>query len=122
MSKLGAISVDFDGTIVDAKFPEIGNPKEHAFEVLKELQAAGFELILWTCREDDNRGRQLLTKAVDFCRQNGLEFDYVNGPSINDFREDRSLQRKPHCICYIDDKNLGGFPGWLEVRRILLGK
>lgn len=120
--KKGAISIDFDGTIVEHHFPRIGPEKEYAFEVMKELKQAGWELILWTCREDDDRGNTYLTDAVEFCRQNGVEFDAVNGTTENDFREGRSLQRKPHCQFYIDDKNLNGFPGWLEVRRIILGK
>jgi len=35
------LSIDFDGTLVKHKFPEIGEPMPHAFEVLKDLQRAG---------------------------------------------------------------------------------
>ena len=48
MVKPTLIAVDFDGTITDGDFPRVGTEQPHAFEVMKELQDAGFELILWT--------------------------------------------------------------------------
>lgn len=115
--------IDFDGTIVEHRFPEIGEPLPEAFEVLKELKEAGWKLILWTCREDDGYkiDRQYLAAAVEFCRENGVEFDAVNGPlKEHDFRPEHTLRRKPYGHCYIDDRNLGGFPGWNVVRKVLL--
>ncbi len=48
----GVLLIDFDGTVVEHKFPKIGKPLPQAFEVLKELQKEGWKLILWTCREN----------------------------------------------------------------------
>ncbi len=116
-----SICVDFDGTIVGHEFPKIGEEMPHAFEVMKELQEAGYRLILWTCREDEGPNRQYLTDAVNFCAENGVEFDAVNKTIEEvEFRPKECLQRKPYCQYFIDDRNLGGFPGWLEVRRMLL--
>lgn len=112
-------TIDFDGTIVDHHYPEIGTPLPEAFEVLKEMKAAGWRLILWTCREDDRR-RKYLTEAVEFCRDNGIEFDAVNEAIAEiDFRED-GLKRKPYATLHIDDRNFGGFPGWSEIRKSML--
>lgn len=112
--------VDFDGTIVGHAFPEIGDEMPGAFDVLKELKAAGHKLILWTCREDE--GRNYLTEAVDFCRTNGVEFDAVNATiDESDFRPEGGLKRKPFAHCYIDDRNLLGFPGWHIVRETVFG-
>lgn len=120
----GAILIDFDGTIVEHKFPKIGKPMPQAFEVLKELQEAGWKLILWTCREDVGYliNRQYLKEAVDFCKENGIEFDAVNETLLEfDFRSDFDcLKRKPHVSFVIDDLNLGGFPGWEAIREILI--
>lgn len=58
------IAVDFDGTIVEDAYPDIGKPKIFAFETLKHLQKDGHRLILWTYR----RGRTL-KEAVEFCRK-----------------------------------------------------
>ena len=67
------IAVDFDGTIVEHKYPAIGKEMLFAFATLKELQKKGHKLILWTIRTGE-----LLEEAVDFCRQNGVEFYAVN--------------------------------------------
>ena len=67
------IAVDFDGTIVDHRYPEIGRELPFAIETLKTLQREGHRLILWSVRE----GR-LLDEAVEFCMARGLEFYAVN--------------------------------------------
>ena len=45
------IAVDFDGTIVENRYPYIGNEKPFAIETLKLLTRDHHQLILWTCRE-----------------------------------------------------------------------
>ena len=45
------IAVDFDGTIVEHRYPKIGKEKPFAIETLKKLSAEGHRLILWTVRE-----------------------------------------------------------------------
>jgi len=117
--------VDFDGTIVHHRFPAIGEPLPNAFEVLKELKEAGWILILWTCRENDKHdmNHQYLQDAVDFCKENGVEFDGINETPIEcEFRGEACFfRRKAYADVYIDDRNLGGFPGWAAVREELLG-
>ena len=115
------LCIDFDGTVVEHDFPRIGEPMPLAFEVLKELKEAGYGLILWTCREDDGYkiDRQYLKDAIEFCKENGVEFDGHNEtPEECEFRPNGG--RKAYASCYIDDRNLGGFPGWDVVRQILL--
>ncbi len=123
MARTRCAVIDFDGTIVKHEFPKIGPALPGAFEVLKELKAAGWKLILWTCREDDGYkiDRQFLKEAVEFCRENGVEFDAVNEPCMDcEFRPEKGLKRKVYENVYIDDRNLGGFPGWDVVRRVLI--
>lgn len=67
------IAIDFDGTLVEHKYPEIGKEIPFAFETLKRLQADGHRLILWSVRE----GR-LLDEAVAYCRERGIEFYAIN--------------------------------------------
>ncbi len=38
------IAVDFDGTIVEHRYPQIGEEKLFAFETLKQLQKLGHQL------------------------------------------------------------------------------
>ena len=113
------ICIDFDGTIVEHAYPHIGEPLPLAFEVLKELKEKGHILILWTCRENEGYfiNKQYLKDAIEFCKKNGVEFDGHNEtPKEFDFRDKGG--RKAYAECYIDDKNLGGFPGWDVVRKI----
>lgn len=121
MKKL-ILSIDFDGTIVEHKFPKIGKPLPGAIETLKELKKAGHQLILWTCREDQGHkiDKQYLREAVEFCKKEGVEFDAVNESLPDDFRPDGVLKRKPFAHYYIDDAIIGGFPGWDEIRKCIL--
>ena len=107
------IAVDFDGTIVENKYPEIGKPKLFAFQTLLELQKKGYLLILWTYRS----GKKL-DEAVNFCRENGIEFYAVN-KNYPEEHFDEKMSRKIAADIYIDDRNLGGFPGSSEVWKML---
>jgi len=107
------IAVDFDGTIVEHQYPEIGKEKLFAFRTLKELEKNGARLILWTFRT----GREL-DEAVEFCRKNGIEFYAVNKNYPEEI-PDISVSRKIDADIYIDDKNIGGFPGWSEVWQMI---
>ena len=56
------IAVDFDGTIVTHKYPEIGEEMPFAIDTMKALINEGHKLILWSVREG-----KLLQEAVDWC-------------------------------------------------------
>ena len=107
------IAVDFDGTIVEHEYPKIGKEKLFAFRTLRELEKKGARLILWTFRT----GKEL-EEAVEYCRTNGVEFYAVNKNYPEEVVDD-SVSRKIDADVYIDDKNLGGFPGWSEVWQVL---
>ena len=103
------IAVDFDGTIVEHKYPAIGRELPFAIETLKKLRDEHHRLILWTVRE----GR-LLDEALAFCRDRGLEFYAVN----RDYPEEEKgrnnhYSRKLKADLFIDDRNLGGLPDWV---------
>jgi hypothetical protein len=107
------IAVDFDGTIVEDNYPKIGKPQLFAFETLKTLQNKQHQLILWTVREG---GR--LDEAVQFCKENGIEFYAVN----KNFPEDKleeGQSPKLNVDLFIDDRNIGGFVGWSKVWELL---
>lgn len=108
------IAVDFDGTIVEHAYPGIGKEKLFAFSTLRELQKRGAKLILWTFRTG-----QELEEAVEFCRQNGVEFYAVNKNYPEEVYDESAVSRKIDVDIYIDDKNLGGFPGWSAAWQML---
>lgn len=107
------IAVDFDGTIVEHAYPDIGKEMLFAFETLRELQKQKHQLILWTFRS----GKEL-EEAVEFCRKNGVEFYAVN-KSYPEEEYDPSVSRKISADIFIDDRNIGGFPGWGEIWQML---
>jgi len=108
------IAVDFDGTIVEHKYPDIGKPLLFAFETLKKLQEQRHQLILWTYRS----GKEL-EEAVEFCRKNGIEFYAVNKNYPEEVFEEGSVSRKIQADFYIDDRNICGLPGWGEIWQII---
>jgi hydroxymethylpyrimidine pyrophosphatase-like HAD family hydrolase len=107
------IAVDFDGTIVENKYPEIGEEQLFAFATLKEFQKQGHQLILWTYRSGGS-----LREAIDFCKQNGIDFYAVN-KNYPEEKFDERISRKIDADVYIDDKNIGGFLGWSKIWELL---
>lgn len=101
------IAVDFDGTIVEHEYPQIGKEIPFAIETLKKLQEDQHRLILWSVRE----GR-LLEEAVEFCRERGLEFYAANKDFPEEHGRGKGYSRKLKADLFIDDRNLGGLPDW----------
>ena len=97
------IAVDFDGTIVDHKYPEVGDPVPGAFAWLKRFSDAGAKLILWTMRCDGEKQGPVLSDAVALCRANGIEFFGVNENPEQFWSE----SRKAYANVYIDDAAFG---------------
>lgn len=109
------IAVDFDGTIVKHRYPEIGEEIPFATQTLKMLIAERHRLILWSVREGE-----LLEDAVRWCRERGVEFYAVN----KDFPEENvgknpNYSRKLKADLFIDDRNLGGLPDWGVIYRMI---
>jgi hydroxymethylpyrimidine pyrophosphatase-like HAD family hydrolase len=107
------IAVDFDGTIVEHEYPKIGKEKLFAFQTLKQFEKKGVRLILWTFRS----GKEL-DEAVEFCRKKGIEFYAVNCNYPGEIF-DETISRKIDADIFIDDKNVGGFPGWGEIWQMI---
>lgn len=109
MLKNLTIAVDFDGTIVENRYPKIGKPLLFAIETLKKLQEDGHQLILWTYRTGPE-----LKEAVEYCKKQGIHFYAVNN-SYPEEKYDSSLSRKIQADFFIDDRNIGGLMGWGEI-------
>jgi len=94
------IAVDFDGTLCYSSWPELGEPNTKLIEYLKDWKSQGNKLILWTCRAGE-----ALEKAVEWCKEQELEFDAVNDNLPETIALYGSNSRKVSCDYYIDDKN-----------------
>lgn len=105
------IGVDFDGTLAVTRgsYPRIQGPIQEVIDYILEEQKKGAYLILITMRENDE-----LKQAVEWCKEQGIEFDAVNDnlPHMKEFFKNNP--RKIFCNEYIDDTNMGGIEYILE--------
>lgn len=102
------IAVDFDGTIVEHRYPDIGEEIPFAIDTLKMLIKDRHRLILWSVREG-----KLLDEAIEWCRQRGVEFWAVNRCYPEETTSNNQhYSRKIKADIFIDDRNIGGLPDW----------
>lgn len=120
LEKRDIIAVDFDGTLCENQWPEIGLPNTKLIKELIYRRKQGDKLILWTNRVDDK-----LENAVNWCREQGLEFDAVNDNLPEIVESFGSNCRKVFANIYIDDRAINrydlpfsaereGMMGWAE--------
>lgn len=135
MARRRIIATDFDGTLVEHRYPKIGKELPYAFKTLLKLKEKGVRIMLWTMRGhpdlerfphlDLHTGQYIptdtLQEAIDFCKERGLEFDGVNLSP-----EQFSTSMKQYAHVYIDDAALGcpltyeGYVDWKEVIKQLI--
>ena len=137
-SKSKIIAVDFDGTCVKHKFPKMGEDVPYCVVVLKELVAAGHQLILFTMRSDiDNpesndsdihtQGGQYLSAAFYWFVERSIPLYGIN---TNPDQHKWTHSPKPYANIYIDDAALGcplidegtkrPYVNWVAVREALV--
>ncbi len=93
------VAVDFDGTLCENKYPDIGDPIQPVIDYVKRYKDSGAKVILWT-----NRVGTKLYEALKWCSDHDLKFDAVNENLpcvINQFGSDT---RKIFANEYIDDR------------------
>ena len=107
------IGVDFDGTLVEHQWPDIGREMKNASRVWKRLYDAGHILVVWTARS----GRVATLEAKQWFENRGLKYHGWNQlpePIASLYGPEQS--RKPHLQILIDDRNLGGLPSdWEDI-------
>lgn len=109
------IAVDFDGTIVEHRYPEIGKELPFATQTLRMLIEDRHKLILWSVREG-----KLLDEAVEWCRKRGIEFYAINKDfPEEDLSKNQSFSRKLKADVWIDDRNIGGLPDWGTIYQMI---
>lgn len=98
------ICIDFDGTIVEHCYPEIGKESPKALYWLKRLQDQGAKLILFTMRSDTKHGGPMLSDAVEFLESNGIKLYGINkNPDQDSWTE----SPKAYAEVYVDDAAFG---------------
>ena len=109
------IAIDFDGTIVEDRYPEIGAERPFATETLRMLIKEQHRLILWTVREGE-----YLQAAIDWCHERGVDFWAVNRDyPEEEIDKNNHFSRKIKADCFIDDRGIAGLPDWGQIYRII---
>lgn len=109
------LSIDFDGTICENSFPEIGKLKPDADVYIRKLYEEGHKIIISTCRSGKYEGM-----AQDFLDANKIPYHYINSnlpELIEHYGQDC---RKISADVYIDDRCLMGLPASWEMIYILI--
>lgn len=103
------IAIDFDGTIVEFKFPDIGGLKPFAKETIKVLKEKGHRIIIWSCRGKDKEDEVRI-----FLEENEIPYDVINDHTSEDKERipDLNYIRKVFADIYIDDRNIFWIDDW----------
>lgn len=98
------IAVDFDGTLVENKWPEIGKTNDEVLQYCLNEQKKGANIILWT-----NRAGEPLNAAVKWCEEHNLKLDAVNENLPDTILFFGTDTRKIFADEFIDDRAATGF-------------
>lgn len=111
-----AISVDFDKTISDSNYPELGPPITGAKEALTILRALGYKIIISSCRASNMHWdlyypgtpfvpaveRPVYKAMVDWLKVNEIPYDILDDGTLG----------KVSAGFYIDDKGIRFENNW----------
>lgn len=109
------ICVDFDDTIAENKYPEIGKPKKNVKESLKYLQETGYHIKIFSCRTNGEKNEDAQKQENDikeYLDVNNIPYDSI------------AIEDKPFADFYIDDKAITFDGDWndvlskIEIKRI----
>lgn len=117
------IAIDFDGTVVDHRYPKIGPDVPLAVQTMKDLISEENQLILFTMRSGHGLGEAIswfITKEINLW-----------GVQYNPEQATWSQSNKCYAQLYIDDAAFGcplihpkGFErpcvDWAAIRKVLL--
>ena len=96
------IAVDFDGTLCENRYPEIGRANQEVIDFLINAKNDhNAKIILWTCRIGDR-----LREAACWCANHELIFDAVNKNLPETVAKYGGDSRKIYADIYIDDHNI----------------
>lgn len=113
------VAIDFDGTIVEDKYPEIGALKPEAKKYINKLRADGYEVIIWTTRT-----HLKLLEAIEFLAKEGIKYNEINQSSqANLMMYNGQDSRKIFADMYIDDRGLlSPMPPWSEIYDMIIDR
>ena len=112
-------AIDFDGTIVEACYPEIGEELPDAIKTIKALHDEGHQILIWTCRTLSHKMAPGLHEMIAWLDERDCPYEAIN---CNIFGAEFFSMPKVYADVYIDDKSFPPFEGWDSVRKAFLGE
>ena len=95
--------IDFDGTLCEFQFPDVGPPQPHVRRALETIRKAGYKIKIHSCRTATYWGG-------DSERTHDLPYDeIIVSPTMD----------KPIAEAYIDDRAITYENNWLEIAEAL---
>lgn len=92
------IYLDFDGTIVEQRYPLIGKYNEGSLTVIKKLQDAGHDIIINTFRA--NCSKSSLKQALNFLNNKEMKsediLEKIENININEIHQFNKIKIHPH--------------------------
>ena len=104
------IAIDFDGTLHQGRWPDIGEPFPGAKDIMGLLKRDGHYLIIWTYREGIRQ-----TEMVNWLMEHEIPFDRINDHKPGSWETYGYKSQKVYAHLYVDDNQVGGLPSWLQV-------
>lgn len=111
---MAVFAVDFDGTIVENKYPEMGAVNGEAIEAMYLMKIRGHVIIIWTCRNGKD-----YQEMLEVLRKYQIPYDVINehAPHLAVVFGDDA--RKVFADYYIDDHNVTPWT-WRQVKELIL--
>lgn len=111
------LAIDFDGTIVDEDYPNIGKLKPNVVNIINKLYDLGDYIIIWTNRKDAD-----LKSALEFLDKVGIKYHIAND-NIKDVKLNFIPYPKIYADIFIDDRGILGIPNdWNTIYNIIQSK
>lgn len=111
------IAIDFDGTIVEDRYPHIGNLRKNSQETIEQLHKDGHYIIIWTCRTGSKRH-----EVKKFLKENEIPYHQINKSNPENVAKYGLDTRKVFADVYIDDKGITPLPEWHEIYYLITYK
>ena len=107
------IAMDFDGTIVENRWPDIGPLIPRAKRLLDRFVRSGGKVIIWTCREGES-----LKAAKQFLDSHKIPYHAINEHLPEQIEKYGNDPRKIGAQMYIDDMANAGID-WIAIENKL---
>ena len=114
------VIIDFDGTICDLKYPDVGAPKRGVREALLKIKKAGFKIVIHSVRTAK------YWKEKDWKEGGGTSAAF-QVEVIKNFMKEHNIpyhsicmDDKPIAMFYIDDNALRFQDNWEEITEIIM--